>query len=287
MNIKLKLLVLTLLYTLCLFPISLASYTLVANGSFETGDLTDWITSETNQGVGSQIVKLNAYDSRLYPTDGNFFDMLSLWKGVPNQVYISGVSDLVILSGNTYDICFDWGRSTSALGTFKLALSDVSSVWAGSSFSPAVSWSSDITGDTNQSMVNKCFYGVVNSYGKNLRLVFATYNGFFGSGGYSNIGIDNIKIQKYGVLSNTISTTSQPVSVLQPFNIFVEVKDELGNNVSDANVKLRFNADANVLLSYNAGLGNPLKAQKVCFSAGGQNCNDWCSIKYYWNWCSP
>lgn len=283
--------VLAVLLALTFLPMpASATYTFVPNGSYETGDLTDWANSFT--GAGSFGVIVSPLDANIYATHGSFLSRgtFQCFNSSANTDF--DTNTLTLVNGKTYDINFDFGISKdfdASLANFCL-------------FVTIGAQTTSTCSDTDTNYKKRVWYGnqgtkpmqaysfsVTNSTGTNQLLRFRVLRGSSCGallGYHLYVGIDNVRVNEYKNLINTITTDALPRNVLESGYIYVTVKGSDGITLTgaDANVSVNFNSagyqsatwDA-TLQKYKylvAGLGQGSYSYSVQSSKSGEYISD-------------
>lgn len=255
-NFRLILVAFILAFTI--IPFGFSTYQIINNGSFETGDSTDWgnIINSPTATISYPLTP----DVNVYATDGNFY-LKVLYPAFSNFNSGSGFlhcsTSKVISANTTYDINTAFGCRVY-LNNY-CYLRNVSVMFKNILDSNVTGQPTLLLKSSNPLLPFKMGYfsgTLTNTFSSDAYICFYLSNGNIAtSGNIIEYGFDDLKVNKYGVLTNSLTSSSQPASILSPFNIYVGVVDNFGNNITDANVKLRFNDDANVTLSYDSSIG--------------------------------
>ena len=265
---------LSLLFTFAIFPLGVqATYSLVPNGSFETGDLTDW-TVKANQfdnSHGSWGVQLNNIVTPNYtlkPADGNFW-LYWAYSGtyyggqfsagqyatictsstalVPNGVYdynfgAENASPTAGYGGYPFRVyAFFPTSSESALTPYNNPFAFLTETGSPRAEHGLIYYSGTVTNDGNSRYFCLSLYQP-----NNTSVIKDQYNGF-----------DFVRLQQRPSLINSITTDSLPRAVLQTGYIYVNVTDSLGNTWTgtDASVKVNFNGAGYQSATWDSSLG--------------------------------
>lgn len=274
---------LALVFTLAMFPMPVsATYTLIPNGSFETGDNTDY------NAISSSDVKLNSYlitngsaNRTFTPVDGNFFYVYN-WNKTGSgsrpveQVKFCSINKIInpnkVVDLNLYLKSAGWISTESNTMHDNVGNSSyIEFLYAYISPTPNISiynlttgaytysssmrltWSTSSNGYVTGTMTNGasashlCFIIGSNDVGA-FSFAFTEHD---------YVMLDKIQIQVNPTLINTITTDALPRSVLESGYIYVTVKDSLGNTLTntDANVKVNFNSGGYQNATWDASIG--------------------------------
>ncbi len=234
--------ILLILFILFISSCAFAQTNLITNGSFETSDLTGWY-SFAKAGVALNTYKDGNY---LFATDGNYIGTLSAYCPNTGCIDYSGLqtANKIMKAGKSYTLIMDTGHySDNPEGAVYVSMSSGSTATYTGSFYGHPS----IVSHSNQAM-EEVKLKIKNPTDEDLYLYFFRYSNAYPSVQF--YALDNIRLYENLQLINTITTTEQPVGILEQGYIYTEVTDNEGNTYTgnDVNVTINMNGDTNPMV---------------------------------------
>lgn len=246
---KVNVLLFAILFAFCIFPNVFSAYTIVPNGSFETGDGYLW----------SGITASSTPDSYLSAKDGVYYGYNNLSCFTSTAQNTIATTDAILKAGKTYDFNMWVGISTpDQYGWYCVVVTSGGSV--GTCSSGDSSNRVTLYNNSNHVVMTSRAFSLTNTTGGDLPLSI-TLRRETCSGSYIGqpyiLGLDKIMYSEKHDINATLTEPTQPIGINTAFSLQAKFYDYQTGNLltnSDISATLNFNSEGALAMTY-AGNG--------------------------------